>query len=397
MIFRKLGPGDLEQYNDLLRYAFQVTEKELLDLGWEDDDIRQSKFPVLERANVLGCFDGDKLASQFAVYPLKMNIHGAVYDMGFVTSVATYPEYSGMGLMSQLMKQSLTEMRQQRQSIALLYPYSIPLYRHRGWEIVSDKMTFHIKDTQLPKDIAVPGYVRRVEENSSDFMNIHYRFAQKTHGCIFRNDLAWEEYWRWDTEDTEIAVYYDAAGTPMGYMVYMLKEDIMYIKELVYLDMEAWNGLWKYISAHDSMIDAAEGSNYSGEPIAFWLEDSDIKETIRPYIMGRIIDVEQFFTRYQFASAGRDETISFIVNDDFLEWNNRAFTVNCTSAGISVSPGISGNRSAALSIGTLTAMLLGYKRPPYLHSMKRIEADAETIALLERIIPREKPSISDYI
>ena len=85
----QLGPEHLEQYNDLLRYAFQVTEKELMEYGWEDDDIRQSKFPVLERAYVLGAFYGDHLASQFAVYPMKMNVHGAAYNIGFVTSVAT--------------------------------------------------------------------------------------------------------------------------------------------------------------------------------------------------------------------------------------------------------------------------------------------------------------------
>ena len=43
----------------LLRYAFQVTEQELAETGWQDDEIKQSKFPVLERADVLGCFDGD--------------------------------------------------------------------------------------------------------------------------------------------------------------------------------------------------------------------------------------------------------------------------------------------------------------------------------------------------
>lgn len=37
MKLRKLTAGnDLEQYNDLLRYAFQVTEKQLLDYGWEN-------------------------------------------------------------------------------------------------------------------------------------------------------------------------------------------------------------------------------------------------------------------------------------------------------------------------------------------------------------------------
>ena len=48
---------------------------------------------------MLGCFDGDELVSQIAVYPLKMNIYGAVYPVGFVTSVCTYPEYSGRGIM----------------------------------------------------------------------------------------------------------------------------------------------------------------------------------------------------------------------------------------------------------------------------------------------------------
>ena len=156
---RKLTSEDLTQYNGLLRYAFQVTEKSLQEIGWEDDEIKQSKFPVLERANVWGCFDGGSLISQFAAYPLEMNIHGAVCPIAFITSVSTYPEYSGMGLMSRLMKQSLWEMRESGQTLALLYPYSIPLYRKKGWEIVSDKMSYQIRDVQLPRSIQVPGHV----------------------------------------------------------------------------------------------------------------------------------------------------------------------------------------------------------------------------------------------
>ena len=56
---RYLEAKDLDQYNALLRYTFQVTEEELTATGWKDDEIKQSKFPVLERADVLGCFDGD--------------------------------------------------------------------------------------------------------------------------------------------------------------------------------------------------------------------------------------------------------------------------------------------------------------------------------------------------
>ena len=208
MQIRKLtAEHDLEQYNDLLRYAFQVTEKQLLDYGWENEDIRQSKMPVLEKARVIGWFDQGHLASQFAVYPLKMNIFNHIYRIGFVTSVATYPEYTGLGLMSGLMRRSLEEMREMGECLAILYPFSIPLYRHRGWEIISDKMSFRIKDNQLPHKIRIGGYVRRVEENNPDLKRLHNIFAAQTHGCLLRNELAWEEYWRWDVEDTTVAIY----------------------------------------------------------------------------------------------------------------------------------------------------------------------------------------------
>ena len=219
---RVLTKDDAEEYNALLRYAFQVTEAELAETGWKDDEIKQSKFPVLERADVLGCFNGDELVAQFAVYPLDMNIYGQKYEVGFVTSVCTYPEYTGHGIMKKLMKKSLTRMKQSSKSFALLYPYSIPLYRRLGWEIISNKMTYVVKDTQIPTKISEPGYVRRVQWNDRQFMELHARFAEKMHGCLYRNNLAWEEYWRWDEDDTSVAIYYSHDGTPQGYMVYFI-------------------------------------------------------------------------------------------------------------------------------------------------------------------------------
>ncbi len=46
---RYLETDDLDQYNALLRYTFQVTEEELTATGWKDDEIKQSKFPATRR------------------------------------------------------------------------------------------------------------------------------------------------------------------------------------------------------------------------------------------------------------------------------------------------------------------------------------------------------------
>lgn len=393
---RNLKTDDAEQYNALLRYAFQITEQELSETGWRNDEITQSKFPILERADVLGCFDRDTLVSQIAVYPLKMNVYGAVYPIGFVTSVCTYPEYTGRGIMKRLMRRSLEHMRRRQQSLALLFPYSIPLYRKMGWEIISNKITYSIKDTQIPTKATAPGYVRRVDWENEDLRNLHAQFASETHGCLFRNALAWEEYWRWDEDDTVVAIYYDVNDHPSGYMVYLIKDDIMHIKEMIYLSNEAKEGLWEYIRAHDSMIDEVRGSSYYSDPIAFELEDGDIRESIRPYIMGRIVDVEQFFRKYHCDPTADRVRIAFSIEDSFLPWNNRTFTVlfhhgDCSP--VEEAP----DETVRMSIATLTTMLLGYKTAAKLSRMGRIDARDSAIRLLDDVLLHESPYISDYI
>ena len=393
---RYLEPKDLDQYNALLRYTFQVTEEELNATGWKDDEIKQSKFPVLERADVLGCFDGDALVSQFAVYPLKMNIYDTVYHVGFVTSVCTYPEYTGQGIMKKLMIRSLTRMRENHRSFALLYPYSIPLYRNLGWEIISNKMTYTIKDTQVPRKLKAPGYVRRVAWDDKDFKELHTKFASKTHGCLYRNNLAWEEYFRWDEDDTMVAIYYNEDDEPCGYMVYLISSDVMHIKELIYLNREAQLGLWEYIHAHDSMIDEVRGNNYYSEPIAFELDDSDIKETIRPYAMGRIIDVAQFISQYNCDPDGPGGCFSFEIEDELLPWNNGTFVIDFEKGHCALTDK-KPQYHLSMSIGTFTTLLLGYKSAEKLLQMGKIQTTYDAVAKLDDILYHEIPYVSDYI
>lgn len=395
---RNLTTDDLDQYNALLRYAFQVTDQQLMEAGWRNDDIKQSKFPVLERAEVLGCYDGDTLVSQIAVYPLQMNVHGVVCPIGYVTSVNTYPEYSGRGIMRTLLHKSLVRMRMKGQTLALLFPYSIPMYRKFGWEIISNKISYKIKDNQIypKKKRSTTGFVRRVDWNNPDFMNLHTEFAMRTHGCLLRNAAAWEEYWRWDVEDTTVAVYYNKDHVPLGYMVYLIKDDVMHIKEMIYLNTETRKGLWDYISAHYSMIDEVRGNTYQNELLAFYLEDGNITETIKPYIMGRIVDVKQFFNMYRCDPTEEDVCIRFEIEDSFLDWNN----VGCNvffHKGVAEVTDMEPEYTVRMNINTLSTLLLGYMTANQLYRLERIDATPEAVTILDEVIIHEIPYISDFI
>ena len=252
---RELDKGDLEQFNALLQYAFQVTSYDLFQTGWEQEEIKYAKRPILEEAYVLGWFYQDKLASMIVVYSMKVNVHDTIMDIGGITGVATYPEYTGRGLIHALMRHALDYIHRNGMLLSFLYPYSIPFYRKMGWEIVSDKLSFTVKDTQLPKMRPVDGMVERVGLDSEDYHNVHSYFALQRHGALIRDTLSWEEYWRWDNDDMIAAVYYSKEHKPLGYVVYYIANEIFHIKEMVYLNIEANYGLWNYISAHFSMID----------------------------------------------------------------------------------------------------------------------------------------------
>ena len=126
----------------------------------------------------------------------------------------------GRGLIGALIKRVIAHMRDKKHITSFLYPYFIPLYRKFGWEIVSDKITFTIKDSQLPKPVPVPGMVERVDLDSEDLKNVYEYFAAQTHGALLRHDLEWEEYWRWDNDDMIAAIYYNEKHKPLGYVVY---------------------------------------------------------------------------------------------------------------------------------------------------------------------------------
>jgi predicted acetyltransferase len=387
----------LDQFNELLRYVFQVTNNDLQKSGYADGELVKAKRPILKNADVIGWFNEDQLISQLCVYPCQVNIHGKIFSMGGVTGVGTYPEYANLGLMSDLIKTGLEMMRDNGQWISYLYPYSIPYYRRKGWEIMSDHMTFSMKDTQIPKSRDVSGFVERLSVNDPDVIAVYDQFARANHGALIREKQEWEEYWRWEDEDERIAaVYYDENDNPRGYILYWITEDVFHIKDIIYLDQEARKGLWNFIYAHYSMVDEVQGNNFKNEPIAFLLEDGHISETIEPYYMARIVDVLSFLKNYPFREIEGFKPFHFVVSDPVAEWNNGVFgIVKAEDGGLDVVQKEVGN-PVSVTIQTLSTMLMSYRSPSYLYKIERLKTDAETLDLLEMIIPDDQPYFSDY-
>lgn len=394
---KSIGIEHLDQYNELLKYVFQVTENDIYEHGWdEEEDFIRAKAPNLAKADAIGWFDKENLISQVIVYPMKVRVFSKTYKMGGLTGVGTYPEYANHGLMHKLLVQALTNMREKGQYISYLFPYSIPYYRRKGWEIISDKITYEIKDYQLPKDSDVRGKVRRFNSDNEAIKELYNRFAHKTHGALIRDDISWNEYWLWESDDTSVAIYYDDEDKSQGYLVYHIAEEVFHIKEMVFLTEEARRGLWNFVTAHFSMIVKVIGKTYTDEPLSFLLEDADIKEIISPYYMARIVDFEKFIEEYPFKKSKEERKWTFNLEDPLLPWNRDTFELTIDKDGKGKVKPTDEKVNDSIDIQTMTTMLLSYKRPTYLNRIGRINCDEETVEILEKSIEQNMPYFSDY-
>ena len=168
--------------------------------------------------------------------------------------------------------------------------------------------------------------------------------------------------------------------------MYYIANDVFRIKELVTINQEARHGLWNYISAHYTMVEKVVGSNYTNEPMAFLLEDSEIQEEIEPYIMARIVDFEAFMKKYPFDIISIHDDLHFVIDDPVMECNCGDFSLHWDQDGNTIiERGGTQGELVRCDIQTLTAMFYGYKRPTYLRRVERLRASNEAIRILEDI------------
>ncbi|WP_078392768.1 GNAT family N-acetyltransferase [Shouchella patagoniensis] len=377
---------------DLLKYVFQVTHQDVSQIG--ESQLARWKKPMIEECSVMGWFSKNKLISQMVVYPFSVNIHGQPFKMGGVTGVGTYPEYAGLGLMNDLMKESLRIMKERGQTISYLFPYSIPYYRKKGWEIISDVITYTVRDTQIPKPYDVPGRIERVPFHHEDIRQAYETFAKKENGAMIRNQLAWDEHFKWEKDELTCCVYYNEENVPTGYMYYKVENETFYVTEMIYNNEEARRGIWNFIGAHFSMVYHVKGKIFENEPLSFFLEDGEIEEKIAPYYMARIVDVTGFLTAFPF-TKNANASLTIQVSDPLLEWNNGTFAIHFNKQSVEevvteTEPDV------VIDVQTLVTLLLHYKNASDLKKIGRIQANDETISYLESIIPSNQPWFSDY-
>ncbi|AJG58780.1 MULTISPECIES: GNAT family N-acetyltransferase [Bacillus] len=376
-----------DKFRETLRlseYAFQYKV--------EEERMQQQLTRMKESHEVYGIMEGNDLAAKLHLIPFHIYIGKEKFKMGGVAGVATYPEYRRSGYVKELLQHSLQTMKKDGYTVSMLHPFAVSFYRKYGWELCANLLVCHMTKSDLVMKKQVIGTVKRFnkENHSEEVEKLYETFAERFSGMLVRNEKWWLQA---VYDDLTLAIYYDKNQTAAGYMLYKIENYKMTVDEFVPLHNEARKGLWNFICQHDSMIKELEMTVSENEQLLYTLQEPRVKTEIKPYFMGRIVDVEQFLKQYELNWNNVQQEVILHITDSFAQWNN--ITVRIANHEITIIEEPI-DKGIKLDINALSTILFGYKRPLELNELELISGSEEEIRAFENVVPVRKPFIYDF-
>lgn len=376
-----------DKFREALRlseYAFQYKVNE--------ERLQQQITRMKESHEIYGIMEGEDLAAKLHLIPFHIYIGKETFKMGGVAGVATYPEYRRSGYVKELLQHSLQTMKKDGYTVSMLHPFSVSFYRKYGWELCANLLVCHMTKSDLVMKKQVNGTVKRFnkENHPEEVEKLYEIFAERFSGMLVREKNWWLQV---VYDDLALAIYYDENKTAAGYMLYKIENYKMTVEEFVPLHNEARNGLWNFICQHDSMIKELEMTVSENEPLLYTLQEPRVKTEVKPYFMGRIVDVEQFLKQYELNWNNVQQEVILHITDAFAPWNN--VTVRLANHEITIVEETT-EKGIKLDINVLSTIMFGYKRPLELNELELISGSEEAMWSFENLVPVRKPFIYDF-
>ncbi|MFF2484295.1 enhanced intracellular survival protein Eis [Paenibacillus sp. NPDC058071] len=392
---RTFGTELLDESLELSKFAFQV------QITPEEEERMRERIKK-ESATQLGAFIEGQLAAKLTKLNLQVYLGGKSFEMGGIAGVSTWPEYRRQGLVAKLLSRILEEMRDSGQTVSMLAPFAIGFYRKFGWELYTDRKEYEIEAAKLPPRTPYQGTIKRTSDY--DLLNtIYNEYAQNYNGTLTRSAVWWEQRIQSRFPGSQSAVYYDTEGRACGYVRYKVASRELALSEFVYTTEEARSALWSFLGQHDSMIDRLKASLPIDDALPYLLPDPRIKQTIYPYFMARIVDLESFLKQYPFNKGEQSLAVQLDIADEHAPWNSGRYSLKVGANGTAevvklpqAETASAGAEYVRTSIGQLSAILFNYKSTEELRRHGLLQCNSETAAELDKRIPKLTPFLADF-
>jgi predicted acetyltransferase len=364
--FRPIEPEDAERY-------FRAVERAFTNVPTEEEV--RLELSLLEPARTIAVFDGSDIVGSTAAYSMELTIPGGVVPMAGVTLVGVVPTHRRRGILTELMRRQLSELRDRGELLAGLWATEGAIYQRFGYGLATLRGRFAIDRARtdfvrpLPDD---PGRVRLVSRDEAlpAMTRIYERIRPDVPGMLARTPAWWEAVFsdmesRREGASPLFYVLHETAGSVDGYAAYRGKDawtdgvasGEAVVHELMAPDPAVYASLWRFMFGIDLVAKVSAWCRPSDEPLLSMLaEPRRLRFELQDALWLRLVDVPGALATRRYAAADR---LVLAVRDDFCPWNEGAVELTAGPDGAEVRPGESAEPDLHVDAADLGAVYLG--------------------------------------
>ncbi|WP_409022088.1 enhanced intracellular survival protein Eis [Dellaglioa sp. P0083] len=380
----KLDETHFGSYFDLSIYAFN-----------KKVSVQRKSFfrKLYEHSSDWGSVESGKVVSGVINTPFMTHFHGTQFKMGGIGYVASYPEFAGQGSIGQLMNLALDEMYDNGTTLSYLAPFSYPFYRKFGYEATFDQTIYRMNTKDLPRlKVKTIGHVERHRylDVKEELNKLYQQNQLSQQGGIERPDW-WLTYSAEKHPNWEVAVYYNEKNESKGYLVYQRETDEFKIVEWIYQTTESWLQLQSFVLKHQSAYEWFSYESPIGQPFPDVLANPQVEVTTQPYMMARIVNVDDFLSRYPYQQDFSQIVIQ--VQDSTIHANEGCWQISRIDGETKVEKTENSAPTFTTDIQNLTRSMMGYRTLKHLKQYGFVSGD---VTLFDGALIKEQPILSDY-
>lgn len=370
--------GDTRSWFDTVEIAF-------------GDRVVADDLPVMERIHepdrALGAYDGDTPVGTAGIFSYALTVPGGELPAAGVTSVGVHPTHRRRGILRQLMRRQLDDVRDAGEAIAVLWASEGSIYQRFGYGLATMRMSWEVDRHRalFRNEQSAAGEMRLVEPDEAARLmpEIYDRHRPLRPGCYARSAANWRAETFHDPEhrrhggSPRFFAIHETDGRPDGYIAYRIVGNWgprgaagrLDVSELLGLTPDAERDLWRYAFGVDLIATISAWNQPVDSPLLLWVgELRRLGPTLGDALWLRIVDVVGALEARTYAAEG---SLTFELTDAFMEHNAGTWTLEAGTGGARLTRS---DRAAELALDTtdLAALYLGTFSPTRLLRADRI-------------------------
>jgi len=328
---------------DELRAAMQTGEAAFGEEQKDEDFERHSK--MLSRERFYAAYDGDIPVGTTAAFPFRLTVPGGELPAGGVTWVGVLPSHRRRGILTQMMRRQLDDLRELGEPLAILWASEAAIYGRYGYGIAAptllmdaDRSRFAYRDDPGPQ-----GAVRIVDKDEAAQLlpQVYDAYRREVPGAVARSADWWQEYrladpehWRRGAGPKFNAVL-EFDGKPVAYVLYRIKlewgegfsKSEVKLVETCATSPAAERELWRFVFGID-LVARIQGRYDPGSPLFLMLVDPrSLQLRVSEGLWLRFVDLGAALAGRTYAT---DDSVVLDVRDEFCPWNEGRWRVGQT-------------------------------------------------------------------